>query len=221
MHNTLAKMKALRLLLAAAQFVAALGNATLASVQPQALEAVYGVPDAALAAGSPITGRAFQDYNANGLYDTTGVSPTLAIDRGVAGITVTAYISGSLTPVGVATTTASGLYTLTTTDAGTGPYRLEFTGIPASFFVTGMSAQNGSTVQFVSAGASAVNLAVNVPNEYCQNNPGLASICFVQPALGSVSTRSGTESGARASRTTPWWATRSWARRRSASRKPW
>ena len=85
MHNTLPKMKAMRLLLAAAQLVAALGNATLASIQPQLLEAVYGAPAAALAAGSAITGRAFQDYNANGLYDTTGVAPTLAIDRGVAG----------------------------------------------------------------------------------------------------------------------------------------
>ncbi|HEY0050874.1 MAG TPA: SdrD B-like domain-containing protein, partial [Pyrinomonadaceae bacterium] len=59
---------------------------------------------AAEAAGS-ITGRVFHDYNSNGAYDTT--SGLNSIDRGVTGVTVTAYDAAGVSR-GTTTTNASG-----------------------------------------------------------------------------------------------------------------
>ncbi len=132
----------------------------------------------ASAAGN-VTGKVFQDYNGNGRLDTAAGA---AIDVGVSGVAVTAYAAtGAL--AGSAVTDANGDYAIAT--SGVGPYRIEFTDLPPGFYPSARSTasygansagQAGSTVQFVNEGGSAqVNLAVNNPSDYCQNNPRLAS----------------------------------------------
>jgi hypothetical protein len=139
-------------------------------------------------AAGTISGRVFQDFNANGTFNTTTTITNdgsgtigMAIDRGVAGVTVSAYDSSG-TLRGTATTIADGTYSLTAT--GTGPYRVEFTTLPTGFFpsarskasvLAGTTTNSGSTVQFVAdLNTTNVNLAVNYPTEYTQNNPQVA-----------------------------------------------
>jgi len=148
---------------------------------------------AALLTGN-ITGRVFQDFNGNGAYETSGGSADQpsAVDIGIAGVTVSAYDSAGA-PTGTAVTAANGTYTLAA--SGTGPYRVEFTTIPAGYYPSarsvdsvagGSAADAGSTVQFVSNGnTSNVNLALNRQVDYCQNNP---EICAQLYGVGGSST---------------------------------
>lgn len=132
-------------------------------------------------AAATVTGRVFQDYNGNGTYDTSGTAPNLAIDVGLANITVTAYDPAGVNR-GSTTTSANGTYSLSAT--GNGPYRIEFTNVPSGYFpsarstdsVTGGTTTNaGSTVQFINnVNTTDVNLALNRPREYSQNNPQVA-----------------------------------------------
>ncbi|HMS40296.1 MAG TPA: SdrD B-like domain-containing protein, partial [Pyrinomonadaceae bacterium] len=124
-----------------------------------------------------ISGRVFQDYNSNGNYDTSGTSPNLAIDTGIAAVMITVYDSAG-NARGTTVSAANGTYSLVAT--GTGPYRVEFTNLPSGYSpsarstdsVAGGTATNsGSTVQFLSDGNSSnVNLALNRPTDYAQNN---------------------------------------------------
>lgn len=131
-----------------------------------------------------ITGRVFRDYNGNGAYDTTGgtaAQPT-SVDAGLAGVTVSAYDANGVFR-GSATSIADGTYSLSAT--GTGPYRLEFTTLPTGYrpsarstdsTLGGTASNAGSTVQFVDDGnTSNVNLAVNRPGDYCEDNPTICS----------------------------------------------
>lgn len=143
-----------------------------------------------------ISGRVFQDFNGNGTLDAAPTIPNdgfgtvgVAIDRGIAGVRVTAYSAAGLnaTTGGFVTTDSAGNYTLTTNDAGSGPYRIEFTTLPAGYApsarstdsVNGGAATNsGSTVQFASTPATNVNLAINYPADYSQNNPEIVSAVY-------------------------------------------
>jgi len=136
-----------------------------------------------------ISGRVFQDFNQNGLYDTSGgtsAAPT-AVDAGIAGVTVTLYDAGG-TARGSATSAVDGTYSIAS--AGTGPYRVEFTTIPTGYSASARSRASGSgnaalptsttnagaTVQFVPNGANAnVNLALTRSADYCEDNPSLTS----------------------------------------------
>jgi len=131
-----------------------------------------------------ISGRVFQDFNQNGLYDTSGgtaAAPT-AVDIGVQGVSVTAYDSSGVAQ-GTTTSAANGTYSLAAT--GTGPYRIEFTTIPTGYapsarstdsVLGGSGTNSGSTVQFVNNGnTSNVNLALNRGKDYCQDNPDICS----------------------------------------------
>ncbi len=139
------------------------------------------IPD--MRAAGNVTGIVFQDFNANGVLDTTATIPNagsgaipIAVDRGVGGVTVTAFDSANV-PQGAATTAFDGTYTLTA--SGTGPYRIEFTGLPSGI-TPGPQGPGGTTmVQFVPDGASTgINLAVINAAEYCQNNPLIATPCY-------------------------------------------
>lgn len=123
-------------------------------------------------ASGTISGNVFKDFNGNGNSDTN--------ESGISGIVVTAYNpSGAVS--GTTTTLANGSYSLSAT--GAGPYRIEFTGIPAYLSPSAPSADSvnggtttdsGSTVQFVpDANTSNVNLALHNPNDYSQANPRL------------------------------------------------
>lgn len=143
-------------------------------------------------ASGTISGRVFQDFNSNGTYDTTSTIANsgsgtvgVAVDSGVAGVQVRAYdaAGNNVTTGGAATTDANGNYSLAAT--GTGPYRIEFTNIPAGYkpsarstdSVEGGTATNaGTTVQFVNDGVRPdLNLALVRPDEYSQNNPDLVT----------------------------------------------
>lgn len=151
-------------------------------------------------ASGTISGRVFQDFNGNGTYDTTltitnsGFGTTgAAIDRGVQSVTVTAYDSGGVLR-GTASTAADGTYSLAAT--GTGPYRVEFTNLPAGFSPSarstdsalgGTATNSGSSVQFVNdLSTSNVNLAVNYPADYSQNNPEVLATLYAAGAQGGV-----------------------------------
>lgn len=134
-----------------------------------------------------ITGKVFHDYNANGLRDMTttinnnGAGTTgVAIDAGVMGVLVTAYDTSGAA-VGTAVTVADGSYSLAV--SGNGPYRIEFTSIPVTFQPgpVGSGADgSGTTVQFVSdPNAADVNLGLVCADQYCQNDPIIATSCFV------------------------------------------
>ncbi len=112
-----------------------------------------------------ITGNVFRDFNSNGVDD--GVN-----ELGVAGVTVTAYDRDGVQR-GTTTTDASGVYTLTTT--GNGPYRIEFTDLPAGYEPSWHGTGNGTSTQFVDAGATNVNFGINYPADYCQDNPLLCT----------------------------------------------
>lgn len=117
-----------------------------------------------------ISGRVYQDFNSNGARDTAGGNS--AIDTGVAGVTVTAYDSAGA-PSGSAVSGTDGTYTIVT--SGTGPYRLEFTTLPAGYQPSGVGTNNASTVKFVANGTSGGHdLGVILPTNYCQTTPMMA-----------------------------------------------
>lgn len=102
-----------------------------------------------------VSGRAFVDYEGNGVIDAT--------EYGVPGITVTAF-DGSGAVAGSAVTDFSGHYTLNA--AGSGPYRIEFTGVP-DHLRPGLQGAAGSSVRFVAgSGASEVNLPLTDPVKF-------------------------------------------------------
>jgi uncharacterized repeat protein (TIGR01451 family) len=149
-------------------------------------------PSAPLA--GTISGTVFRDQNANGIQDPAQDNPPPArvAELAVANVTVTAY-NASGVAVGTATSGANGQYMLTTSDVGTGPYRVEFTGFPTSLLSGPAGAGSGTTVQFVATTpATNVSLGINDPLEYCQNNPLLATPCYVSgDALGGGSAGTG------------------------------
>lgn len=133
-----------------------------------------GTPVSAVA--STVTGTVFQDFNSNGtdnLVTATGV----AKDIGIGGIEVKAYDStGAL--VGTATTASDGTYTLNVSGNATSDLRIEF-AIPASnplsaFRSSFAGTNSGTSVQFVSLGATSVDYGINVPGEFCQNQPNIS-----------------------------------------------
>lgn len=187
------KLKALARLIAAAAIVSATISTNLTTRPIDAQKKEFDAPSFA---GS-ISGRVFQDFNGNGAFDSTSTIANngfgtigVAIDRGVQNVEVRAYSAGgaNVTTGGVVLTDASGNYTFVTSDAGSGPYRVEFTALPAGFFPSarstdsvngGTAANSGTTVQYVSTPASEVNLAVNHPSDYSQNNPEVAVSIYV------------------------------------------
>jgi hypothetical protein len=160
--------------------------AVLALIVISILPLVQSTPSA-LAAGT-IAGVVFNDYNANGVMDTSAsTSPTIAIDTGVAGVTVTAYDSAGVQR-GTSTTASDGTYTLPA--GGTGPYRVDFSTLPAGFQPSPHGTNNNTTVQFVPDGNSSnIDLGIFKPSDFCQNNPTLVISCIrpaTAPAQASV-----------------------------------
>ena len=129
-------------------------------------------------ASGTITGTIFNDYNANGTRDTTGVAPNFAIDPGVSGVIVTAYDSAGVNRGASLPSAANGTYSITAT--GTGPYRIEFTNLPAGYQPAPHGTNNNSTVQFVPDGISSnINLGITRATDYVQNDPELVTACYV------------------------------------------
>jgi uncharacterized repeat protein (TIGR01451 family) len=187
----------------------------------RAVTAFIATVSSALSWGA-ITGTVFQDYNGNGLLDTAGTAGAIATDKGIAGVTVTAY-GASNTSCGTATTAAAGTYSITlssTTGNCAGPtYRVEFTTLPALFLPSakstasvagGTATQAGSATQFVANGATNVNLAANIPCDYCEDNPLLSTSRLVAgsataaaPAAFTFPYNAGSASGVGAGKNVP------------------
>lgn len=139
-------------------------------------------------ASGTISGVVFEDFNGNGLRDTTTTIPnngagtvSAAIDRGVGGVTVTVYDAAGVVQGTATSAAANGSYSIAAT--GTGPYRVEFTGLPAGYYPSRVAAGptgNSTTVQFVPDGNTGnVNLAILDPANFCQNNPQFVTACYV------------------------------------------
>ncbi len=152
-----------------------------------------------------ISGGVFQDYNANGARDVgktianTGAGNIgVAADRGVQGVLATVYAANGVV-AGTATTDDQGNYSVNA--SGNGPYRVEFTNIPAGFKAGPVGADSKSTVQFVNDAAAAnVSLGLVIPAAYCQDNPTLVTGCYVggnqsgpDPALVTFPYSAGTD----------------------------
>jgi uncharacterized repeat protein (TIGR01451 family) len=124
-----------------------------------------------------INGTVFRDWNGNGKQD-----PATSVripEIGIGGVTVTAFDTSGAS-VGTATTAADGTYSLNTNDAGNGPYRVEFTNLPAGTSYGPAGPNSGTAVQFVAATPSgSVSLGLNDPKDYCQDNPFVATPCYV------------------------------------------
>ncbi|MCB0100048.1 MAG: hypothetical protein KDE46_30155, partial [Caldilineaceae bacterium] len=115
---------------------------------------------------STITGSVFRDANSNGVKDGSE-----ALLTGVAGIVVTAYDASGAAAGTTAVNAVTGQYALSAT--GAGPFRVEFTGIPSWLQPSVVGANSGTTVQFVAASATGVDIGVFNPADYVTGDPRL------------------------------------------------
>ncbi len=161
------------------------------------LRRLGGIPSllmvlAVLIAGQPahaagtFTGTVFRDFDADGVDDG-------ALEPGVGGVTVSAFDSGGA-PAGSTTTcsatgvpgavcTLSNLGFFELVVAGTGPYRIEFSGVPLAYASGPFGGGSGTSVQFLAdpgGGTTGnVDLGVNNPAHYCQADALIATPTFV------------------------------------------
>ncbi|MFF2371385.1 DUF5979 domain-containing protein [Agromyces sp. NPDC058110] len=127
-------------------------------------------PLAATAADGSVSGTVFQDYDSDGVFDPAPTDPAAPRERGLAGVTVTAYDAHD-TAVGTAVSAADGTYTLSVTAAYTDQIRVQFTDLPIgmypSFSVLNPSpGQSGSNVRITTLGATGIDFGVNAPDDY-------------------------------------------------------
>lgn len=143
-----------------AQFVVRPGCSTTKSLS---------LPDCACPTGA-ISGMAFQDFNNNGFQDSHE-------SAGVAGITVLAFNCGG-NLVNTTTTNAAGQFSFNGLQNDS-LYRIEFSAIPLPYLPSAMGASNGSNVQFVQAPTCHVDMGLNNPDLYCEDNPMIGIPCYV------------------------------------------
>ncbi|NOT63370.1 MAG: hypothetical protein HOP19_24435, partial [Acidobacteria bacterium] len=136
-------------------------------------------------------GTVFIDYDADGGKDSGEL-------YGVAGVTATAFDKNGATYT--ATSNSEGRYEFSAANsnaiaAADYPVRLEFTTLPASSFTTTtpQGADNGSSVQFISAATCGNDVGVMDQAAYAQDNPLVMLPCFVNgdPAPNVTATDSG------------------------------
>ena len=144
---------------------------------------------AAPAAAYAISGTVYNDYNQTGMLQMPG-SGNIGGKPGVNGVTVTAFDGSGKQISSTTTATASGLlgrYNLSIPE-GTGPVLVRFTNLPAGFSPShhdlassGAGDAGGTDVAFVdgSQSTNTLNFAIARPAEYCQDNPTLATSCYI------------------------------------------
>ncbi|MFN8488963.1 MAG: SdrD B-like domain-containing protein [Caldilineaceae bacterium] len=163
--------------------------------RPAAVEAVAAAPLAANTAS--LTGIVYQDYNANGVRDTSGA----VIDKGVGGVTIKAYDAsgavvgtatsfavvclGANNPAGqgctAANTPARGSYTLSALPASTA-LRVEFSTLPTGYYPAPVGTNNATSVRFVTTttgATSGLDFGVLLPLDYSQASPNLVTPLYV------------------------------------------
>ncbi len=110
-------------------------------------------------AQAQLSGHVYRDFNGDGLRQQNAPS-----EPGLGGVAVSAFVAGSSTPLST-TTDSLGFYSLAV-PAGQ-KVRLEFSGLPFQTYVHMAATGTGSSVQFATAPASGVDLAVGDPLQYC------------------------------------------------------
>ncbi|GEM_PF-639286 len=140
------------------------------------LRSTFAMTAAPCPVGSGIIGgKAFQDFNYNGLDDQNG--------GGIAGIAVYLYAcdaSGNSIAADNTTTDADGTYFFAGLTDGT-TYRIEFIA-PASmnFLQSGFNGADArTTVQFVNSPSCDANIGLASPADFCEADPSLAIPCYV------------------------------------------
>jgi len=144
------------------------------SAQAAELESPAAAP---LLQPSAINGSVFRDYDADGTRDAG--EPLLT---GITGMMVIAYDDNNNSVGSANVITSTGQYALSA--SGTGPFRLEFTGLPSWLQPGAAGADSGTAVQFIN-GAGTVDFSVNNPADYCDPDPSLVTSCFLFNAAGS------------------------------------
>jgi SdrD B-like domain len=123
-----------------------------------------------------VSGRIYYDNDGSGQREIAAPRR----EAGAPSIQINAYGPGDA-PIATATSAADGTYTLSVpVPAGT-EVRLEFVvptdGLQSGPFGTGGT--SSTTVTFVRTPISNVDLGVHRPSQYCQQNPTLATNCYV------------------------------------------
>lgn len=120
-----------------------------------------------------VSGNVFLDVNANGVFDATGG----AVDRGVAGVQVTAFDAGN---AAIANTLSDALGNYVLNLPLDEPYRIEFTGLPSGLFFGPAGSSGNTAVQFVSSNdATGIDLAVVRPEDIRAGETQLATSVYV------------------------------------------
>jgi len=126
---------------------------------------------------SDISGIVYHDYNGNGKQDNAlAANPSLAADRGMAGITVKGFAADG-TLCDTQTSDANGAYTLHLSNCSGPKFRVEFSGMPAGYSSSQVGVDSKTTTQFVAPGGVA-SLGVYRSSDYCQNNPKIITSCI-------------------------------------------
>lgn len=133
---------------------------------------------ASAAPANQVSGTVFRDFNGNGVLDSGDARSGKATDEGIAGVTVTAT-DGAGKIIDVVTSAGNGDYVVAADAVDLGePLRLTFSGWPEQYQPSGTSSKNstnGTSVQFVNVGDAEVNLALNAPEDFSQDNPPLVT----------------------------------------------
>jgi len=117
-----------------------------------------------------VTGVVYRDSNVNGERDTG--------EQGIADVTVTAYdASGAV--VETVTTQADGSYTLTNLTDGE-EYRIEFTNAPDGLQAGPQGSNSLTSVVFITAPATGIDVGFHSAADYCQEEPDLATTIIIQ-----------------------------------------
>lgn len=119
---------------------------------------------------SQLGGTIFRDYDYDGTQDN--------LELGVSGITITAYDSSN-NSISSTTSNSSGNYVLDNITSGSN-VRIEFTDLP-SYLSPGANGTNSkSSVRFVTASGNCdLDFGISYPIDYCDDNPDLATNCYV------------------------------------------
>lgn len=116
-----------------------------------------------------VTGQVFRDYNVNGVEDAGETDAYIP-----SSVTITAFWSGGDCDV---SPMPDGTYTLTVPTGS--DVRVEVSNLPSYMAPSAHGSGSSSLVQFVSSPATNVDFAIANPSDYCQDNPDLATPCYV------------------------------------------
>ncbi len=138
-----------------------------------------------------VTGIVFHDYNGNGKQDNAlAANPSMAADRGLAGVTVKGFGTDGVL-CDTQTTNTNGAYTLSLGNCVGGKYRVEFSNLPAGFNSSQVGVDSKTTTQFVGPGAVA-SLGAYQTGDYSQNSPTLITSRFSAGEYNGANSNNGT-----------------------------